>query len=230
VSWSRSSTTQAQPPIARASALVRLERWLTAATLPKVTQALDDTDPIVRLAAVDALSAATGETRRQFLPRMLQDPVRAIRIEAARALAGPPADALRDAERSGFERAIDEYIAVQVYNADQPEGRTNLANIHALRGDAERAIAHYRKAIDLDPTFIPAYANLADFYRSQGAEKKRRRRYVRGCPQSDAAPLHHALGLALARQQRKAAALVEFAEAVKLNRQSRATPMSTPSH
>jgi tetratricopeptide (TPR) repeat protein len=208
----------AQPPIARASALVRLERWLTAATLPKVTQALDDTDPIVRLAAVDALSAATGETRRQFLPRMLQDPVRAIRVEAARALVGPPADALRDAERSGFERAIDEYIAVQVYNADQPEGRTNLANIHALRGDAERAIAHYRKAIDLDPTFIPAYANLADFYRSQGAEKEAEAALRAGLARNqDAAPLHHALGLALARQQRKAAALVEFAEAVKLN-------------
>ena len=44
-----------QPPIVRASALTRLEPWLTPARSPTVTSSLNDADPIVRLAAVEAL-------------------------------------------------------------------------------------------------------------------------------------------------------------------------------
>jgi tetratricopeptide (TPR) repeat protein len=207
-----------QSPIARASALNRFERWLTASTLPKVTGALNDGEPIVRLAAVDALSNATVETRQRYLARMLQDPVRAVRIEAAHALAGPAAYSLPAADRTFFERAIDEYIAVQTYNADRPEARTNLADLYALRGDAERAAAHYRKAIDLDSTFIPAYANLADFYRDRGMEGEAEATLRSGLVRNpNAAALHHALGLALIRQKRTAEALVELGEAVKID-------------
>ena len=159
-----------QPAIVRASALSRLGRWLTPGTLPKVTSSLNDADPIVRLAAVEVLSNMPIETRQQYLPRMLQDPVRAIRVSAAHALAGPAEAGLRGTDRAAFDRGIEEYIAVQTYNADRPEGRASLANLYALRGDAERAIAEYRKAIELDPTFVQAYANLADLYRARGAE------------------------------------------------------------
>jgi predicted CXXCH cytochrome family protein len=207
-----------EPAIVRASALTRVERWLTPSTLPKATNALNDPDPIVRLAAVDVLSGTPVETRQQYLPRMLQDPVLAVRIEAARALAGPVEAGLREADRTAFDRAIAEFIAVQTYNADRPEGRASLANVYAARGDAESAIAQYRKAIELDPTFVQAYANLADLYRSRGAETESEAALRAGLARNpNAAALQYALGLALTRQKRAADAMKAFADAVRLD-------------
>ncbi|HVN33619.1 MAG TPA: ammonia-forming cytochrome c nitrite reductase subunit c552, partial [Casimicrobiaceae bacterium] len=206
------------PAIVRASALARLAPWLTASTLPKATNALNDPDPIVRLAAVEALASAPLETRRQFLPRMLQDPVLAVRIEAAHALAGAAEAGLGEADRAAFKRAIDDYVAVQTYNADRPEGRSSLANLYAERGDAEAAIAQYRKAIELDPTFVQAYANLADLYRARGAETEAEAALRAGLARNPkAAALHYALGLALTRQKRPAEALKALAEAARLD-------------
>jgi len=207
-----------QPAIVRASALTRLGRWLTPSTLPKATGALNDPDPIVRLAAVEALSSAAIEARQQYLPRMLQDPVLAVRIEAAHALAGPAESGLRDADRAAFNRAIAEFIAVQTYNADRPEGRVSLANLHALRGEAESAIAQYRKAIELDPMFVQAYANLADLYRARGAESEAEAALRAGLARNpNAAPLQYALGLALTRQKRPAEAMKALAAAARLD-------------
>jgi Flp pilus assembly protein TadD len=200
------------------SALARLGPWLTASTLPKLTNALNDPDPIVRLAAVETLSSAPVETREQYLPRMLQDPVLAVRIEAVHALAGPAESGLREADRAAFRRALEEFIAVQTYNADRPEGRTSLANLHAQRGEAEKAIAQYRKAIELDPTYIQAYANLADLYRARGAESESEAALRTGLARNPtAAALDYALGLSLTRQKRPAEAIKAFADAVRID-------------
>ena len=71
-----------------------------------------------------------------------------------------------------------------------------------------RAIAEYRKAIALDPTFVPAYANLADLYRARGADGEAVAVLREGLARNPrAAVLHHALGLALVRQKQTAESL-----------------------
>jgi Flp pilus assembly protein TadD len=190
---------------------------MTPTLLPAVSRALNDPDASVRLAAVENLAAADQPTRVRFLPRMLNDPVRAVRIEAARALMGPPESGLTPDQRTAFDVALAEYVAVQRYQADRPEGRSALAQVHAARGDAQAAIAEYRRAIDIDPSFVPAYANLADLYRARGADGEAAAVLRAGLAKApDAATLHHALGLALVRQQRTAEALEQFAAAVRL--------------
>ena len=86
---------RAQPSFARASAVQRLARYLRPTALPTLQQALNDADPSVRAAAVGALADADAATRARILPRMLDDPVRQVRMEAARALAGEPEASLR---------------------------------------------------------------------------------------------------------------------------------------
>jgi tetratricopeptide (TPR) repeat protein len=186
--------------------------------LPAVTRGLNDSDALVRLAAVDALANADQPTRQQYLPRMLVDPVRAVRIEAARGLAGPAEAGLKPDQRAQFDRALADYVAVQTYNADRPEGRMSLGTLAALRGEGDAAIAQYRKAIALDPTFFPAYVNLADLYRSRGADAEAEAVLRAGLAKApEAAPLHHALALALVRQKRSADALKALAEATRLD-------------
>jgi tetratricopeptide (TPR) repeat protein len=172
---------------------------------------------VVRLAAVDALGSADPATRIRYLPRMLADPVRSVRIDAARALAGPPEARLPAADREAFAKALDEYVAAQVYVADRPEGRVNLGNLYALRGNAERAQAEFGKALEIDPTAVAAYVNLADLHRARGAEAEAEKVLRQGIARAPrAAALHYALGLALVRQKRAADALRELAEAAKL--------------
>jgi len=113
---------------------------------------------------------------------------------------------------------LAEYIAVHTYNSDRPEGRTSLANLYAIRGDAEHAITEYRKAIELDPTFVQAYVNLADLFRERGVESAAEAALRAGLSRNPkSAPLHYALGLSLVRQKRTAEGLKSLAEAARLD-------------
>ena len=208
---------RAQPAIVRASAIDRLGRWLTPATSSSVANALNDPDPLVRLAAVEALSATDPATRVRYLPRMLADPVRSVRIEAARALAGPDEAQIPAAQRDAFAKALAEYVAVQTYNADRPEGHLNLGNLHAIRGDPNRALAEFEKAIEIDPHSVEARVNLADLHRARGADREAEAVLRKGIALDQRAPpLHHALGLALVRQKRVAEGVGALCEAAKL--------------
>ena len=208
---------KAQPAIVRGSAIDRLGRWLTPATLDAVTRSLNDSDPVVRLAAVEALANADPTLRQRFLPRMLADPILPVRIEAARGLAGQGEGTLSQDDRARFDKAIAEYIAVQTYNADRPEARMSLGNLYVARGDPGASIAEYQKAIAIDPTFVQAYANLADLYRTRGAEGEADATLRQGIARNPrTAVLHHALGLSLVRQKRLPEALPELREAVSL--------------
>jgi tetratricopeptide (TPR) repeat protein len=208
---------KAQPSIVRASAIDRLGRWLTPGTVDAVTRSLNDTDSVVRLAAVEALANMDAATRQRYLPRMLEDPVRAVRIESARGLVDIAAQRLPESERAAFDKAIAEYVAVQTYNADRPEGRLSLGNLRAQRGDTDGAAAEYRKALVLDPMFVAAYANLADLYRARGTEGDAEAVLREGLARNPrAAVLHHALGLSLVRQKRNPESLQALREATNL--------------
>jgi predicted CXXCH cytochrome family protein len=208
---------KAQPVIVRASAIQRLGHLLTPSTIDAVTRSLDDPDPVVRLAAVEAIANTEPDVRQRNLPRMLDDPVRAVRLEAARALAGSAEQGLSETLRASFTRALAEYVAAQTYNADRPEGRTALGNLYAQRGDAAAAIPQYRKAVEMDPTFVPAYANLADLYRARGADAEAVVTLREGLARNPrGAALYHALGLALVRQKQAAEGLKELRKAVQL--------------
>ncbi|MCX5737969.1 MAG: multiheme c-type cytochrome, partial [Proteobacteria bacterium] len=208
---------KSQPALVRASALARLGRLLTPVTIDATARELNDPDSLVRLAAVEALANAELAVRQRYLPRMLNDPVRAVRTEAARALAGAAEPLLAETERAAFAKALAEYVAVQTYNADRPEGRTNLGNLYAARADAAAAIAEYRKAVAIDPTFVPAYANLADLYRARGADGEAAAVLREGLARNPrAATLYHALGLALVRQKQAAEGMKALRTATEL--------------
>jgi len=64
---------------------------------------------------------------------------------------------------------------------------------------------------------VPAWANFADLRRLQGREAEAEATLRDGLKLTpDAAALHHALGLSLVRQQRKAEALRELERATEL--------------
>jgi tetratricopeptide (TPR) repeat protein len=206
-----------QPAIARASALARLGPAPSARALEALGKALRDEHSLVRRAAAGALEHAEAGLRAQFLAPLLDDPVRAVRMEAARALADIAPDRLTDAERTAFDRGVEEYIAAQRFNADRAESHVNLGLLYAAQGRMARAEAALRAALELDPRLVPASVNLADLYRAAGREGEAERvlRDVLGRDPRSAAS-HHALGLLLVRQKRMPEALRELETAAHL--------------
>ncbi|MDH5338565.1 MAG: tetratricopeptide repeat protein [Rubrivivax sp.] len=210
-------TDMGQSAIARASALSRLARYLAPETLAPVASALNDVDPNVRMAAVQALGAADPASRLRLLPRMLVDPVRVVRMDAARTLAGETEQRLGAADLAAFNRALAEYVAAQEFNADRPEAQAALGTLDLARGNYEDAIAALRTALKLDPAYPQAAVNLADLYRVRGLEKEAEsvlRDALKANPAS--AAVNQALGLTLIRQQRVAEALAALGEAARL--------------
>lgn len=206
-----------QPAIARASAIARLERWRTPATLAAVRGALDDPSSLVRRAAVHALADADPPTRALLVGPRLDDAVRTVRLEAAAALAGVPPDALPAASRGALDRATAELVAALELNGDRPEAHLSRAGMYAKQGAPDRAEAELERALSIEPGFAPAAVNLADLYRIQGrdaaAEPIVRRALVRA---PRAAALWHALGLVLVREGRAQDALEALGAAARL--------------
>ncbi len=210
----------AQPGIVRATAVSMLGRYLGPATGPTVERALRDQDPLLRVAGLAALSGVDPQARARSVAPLLRDPVRTVRIDAARALAPLPPDQLADADRAPFESALAEYRAAQLTSADRPEGQLNLAMLDAERGDTDTAERRLRDALRLAPAFPSTYVNLADLYRAQGRDAEGEQVLRQGLAVAPGdADLHHALGLVLIRQKRLPEALGELARAADLDRE-----------
>ncbi len=212
------ATTPGVPAIARATALEDLAGWPSPEAIEAARKGLADVDPLVRLAALRSLQSLPPAQSWPLAQGLLDDPVRGVRIEAASLLAAMPQDQLAPADRQRLDRAIDEDVAAQRLNADRPEGRVNLGNLYAQRGQSGAAEAEYKAARALDPTFVPADVSLAQLYAREhrDAEGERILRQALARMPDDAA-LHNALGLNLVRQRRSAEALAEIARAAELD-------------
>ncbi len=205
----------AETPIARASALARLDASHSRAAFAALAAGLRDANALVRLGALLGLESAPPAARNLAAP-LLSDPLRALRLEAARVLA-EDADALQAGERAAFERAAAERVASLRLDADRAEARSALGAFFAQRGELARALVELEAAVALEPAFVAGRANLADAYRALGREAEAERTLREGLVLAPAsAPLHHALGLALVRAERPDEALPELARAAAL--------------
>ncbi len=206
-----------QPAIARGTAAQALGPWLSETSAAALQKALADPDPLVRLGALQALDALPLEHRWPMASPLLDDTVRALRVLAGGALAGVPVDSIPPKDRAALERALDEYVAVQRFNSDQPSAWVNLADVYGARGEALRAEESYRTAIELNPAWIPAYVNYADWLRraNRDGDGEKILRAGREHRPKDAS-LHHTLGLLLVRRKDMPAAVAELKKATEL--------------
>jgi Flp pilus assembly protein TadD len=202
--------------IARASALERLAPLGGENAVMSGEAGLKDPSGLVRHAAIGVFDTVPPEQRLAVVP-LLSDPLRAVRMRAARVLAPVPEAALGPAAAEAYAKAAEEYIAGERFNADRPESRTNLGGFFAERGRYQEAEAQFRSAMALDPKFVPAWVNLADLMRMRGREPDAEALLREGLGHApEDATLHHALGLSLVRQHRSEEALQELRRATEL--------------
>ena len=212
-----------QPAIVRATAVSLLDDYPGGTTTAALADLLKDPSPLVRAAAVEALGWLPPHQRELHLQAALEDPVRLVRTLAGRSLAGRSLAGSAPAGLSRRQRrvrasAVREYEEVQRLHADHPGGRLNLGDLYRDQRDFERAEASYRKAISLEPAFIPAYLNLADLYREtdrEGEGKVLLLEALKTAPRSASA--QHALGLLLVRTGERREALDHLSQAAELD-------------
>ncbi len=210
-------TDSQKPSIARATALSLLPDYLTPAGLPAVQSSLNDSDALVRREAVQALDPLPPQERVRLAAPLLTDPIRSVRIEAARLLAGTQPNLLQESQKTALDRAVSELIAAEMAAADRPENHVNLALLYSQMGRMSEAESELQIALRLDPRDVPAMVNLADLYRTQNRDDQGEpwlQKAIAVMP--NAAEPVHALGLLKIRQKQYPQALNFLGKAAAL--------------
>ncbi len=226
------------PAITRATALTLLGSDPAPERVAAVRRGLQDPDPIVRLGAVRGVGLSPTRQLLDMSVPLLQDPVRAVRLAAAEAVAPfaiqpdggngtgqprprsapapPTAVPLPPPLQPALRQALAEYREAQLANAERPEAQLNLAWLAVLEDDRNRAETALEKAIALDPAFVPAYVNLADLYRRADRDPEGEPLLRSALDQSPrSADAHHALGLLLVRLGRSGEAMASLRRAAE---------------
>ncbi len=210
------ATANNSPPIVRATAF-SLATIDSAEALQQLTIGLQDSDPLVRIGATRAAEGLPINQRWQLLAPLLNDTLRAVRGEAAHLLAAVLNEQIAPEQRASLQTAVDEYIAAQLLNADRPEAQTNLGLIYAQINQLDKVEPTYRRALELDPSWVPAYINLADFMRARNRDSEGEPLLKQAIHlQPNNAEVRQAYGLWLTRQGDNEAALHNLKTAAKL--------------
>jgi tetratricopeptide (TPR) repeat protein len=151
---------------------------------PIIRQALSNTEPAIRIAAVSNYNLTKESDLEQLLP-LLNDETKAVRLETANKLAWLDTNLIPAPYRPVYRKVLAEKLAVLKYNADFPTGKFNLANFYYQQGDYARAEEYFLKAIAQDNELYMAKINLAHLYSAMGQAAKAEKileAYVRNHP------------------------------------------------
>jgi tetratricopeptide (TPR) repeat protein len=195
------------PVIVRATALSLLGTYPPPETRPAYAAALVDDEALIRRTAVDHLNLSDSKRQTTLLTSALYDPVKAVRLEAARRLTEIPDLQLDGSQKKKYQAALLGYQESMDYSGDFAFARYNLGNLYANLHQPERAVENYRAAIRIDNQFFPAKVNLAMLYNQLGRKDETEvllREVVDAQPQLY--EVQYSLGLLLAEKQQYVAA------------------------
>ena len=204
-------------PIRRATALSAMRGRLSPSAKEQLRLGLGDDDDLVRFGAARALDTLDEDLRIAFGVPALKDRVRAVRIEAARALADAPRGRLpMDAGRA-LKTGLAELIATRRVSADRPESALDLAQVFTRLGRTQEAESELRRALRLDPENVAARVNLADLLRTLNRDDEGEDLLHQALTIAPArAETWHALGLLEVRRGRRRSALEPLGRAHSL--------------
>ncbi len=204
------------PVIVRATALSILGENYPDSSHAILKNSMKDVESLIRYTAVHQFRLLSLADMEAVLP-LLNDPVRAVRFEAAIRLSIVPEEQFPEKSKHALQEALDEYRQAMEYAADFAASRHNLGNYYRNQGNMAQAIENYEAAIRIDDLFYPAKVNLAMIYNQQGQNDTAEilfREVLREQP--DNGEIYYSLGLLLAEDQKYAASADMLEKAVEL--------------
>jgi len=204
------------PGIARATAVSGLSQPFGTREFQILEKELGNPDALIRIAALRQLRSLPSELRMRLQgARLLSDPVRGVRIEAASTYAGL-SDLLPIEEARAWSLAEAELRDAYGSLANRPEALAALATFELDEQNIAEAVALYEQALRIEPRVVTARANLADILRRLGEEGRAEDTLREGLVLDPTnAALRHALGLSLVRSGETDTALAELRQAAE---------------
>lgn len=149
------------PNMVRATATMHLGQYGSRQSLAASQELLADSDPQVRIMAVANLEALPDDRLVRVVAPLLEDPVRMVRAEAGRVLAGVPGPQLTGSQRRLRARALEEYEAGVMVNSDRAAAHLSMALLYERQRHIEDATKAYETAMRIEPGVTGPRTNLA---------------------------------------------------------------------
>lgn len=207
---------KSNPAIIRATA-IQMIQGTEPGSGNAIMTAVKDKDPLVRVYAADRLLNMPMAQRIDLAFDLLVDPIRTVRVQAARAVADLPMAQLTAEQNAYINKGLAEYYQAQQTIADTPGGQLNLGVVYAKQKKFDEAEQSYLEAIRLDPSFLPARFNLSNLYNALGENESAvnvLREGIKIAPKQG--ELYYSLGLLLAEEQQLEGAAKELKKAAEL--------------
>lgn len=188
----------------------REEKW------PGIKACLNDSSPLVRAAAVEAMG---DQVRPDMLPALLtavKDDYRIVRVRAASALAGVPRQTVPENDRPNLDRATRELLASFLARPDSSASYHNLGNFYLERRELPKAVEAFETAIRLMPEDVASRVNLSVAY-NMSAQNDKAEASLRAALKLDPtnATVHLNLGMLLAEMDKMPEAEQAFRAALR---------------
>ncbi len=121
------------------------------AVIPAFLRAAEDPSPLVRSAAVEALSLHPSPESVRALLDAAGDERRVVRIRAAAGLLELPRQQLGPADAARLAQATEEYLAFITARPDQWSSHYNVGNYYLAQGSLRQSISAFTKASQMEP-------------------------------------------------------------------------------
>jgi tetratricopeptide (TPR) repeat protein len=122
---------------------------------------LKDTSPLVRVAAVEALSDRLEPNSVPLLTAATRDTSRLVRLRAASALAPVPPTSVPEPDRKAVETATAELLSSFLARPDDPAAYQRMGNFYLERRQIDRAITAFETSSKLQPRDVSPFVNVS---------------------------------------------------------------------
>ncbi|MDG1138019.1 MAG: ammonia-forming cytochrome c nitrite reductase subunit c552 [Opitutales bacterium] len=192
------------PAFTRAGAMLALRRFISDISFEEAKRNLDSNQSVIRVAALSKLEGMPVSEIYPELVKVLSDPIRSVRTEAARLLSRAPHALFSPSDFKLFRKVFEELKLRYMSNLDRPESNLSLGILAENQNLPLEAEKHYRQAIRREDTYVPARMNLATLLSRRGKSKEAES-FLREAArlQPTWGQIHYSLGLLLAEDEKR---------------------------
>lgn len=166
---------KAQSGLVRATALYLMQPLAAPAIADQVAPLLDNDDPLVRAGAAVLQRGADEQTRANRLMPLLGDPMKSVRIAAAKQMLDVPPSVLRPSQRALVQNATGDWQRSLATKLDYPETHLVLGGMALSLRNLTAAERAFFEVVSLDPQRSEAWVMLVRLAEAQaGADAARK--------------------------------------------------------